>query len=250
MPWGELKKEDLIKAGLDPDAFKAANEKIDKAASKDDVAELKSTLATTQETLKNLEASLRTISTRGGGSEDGGEGGDNGGRKKEDPPPRGQGPVQIDPLEFMENPTEAVRKIMSEGLGPVTLHTLNVAADMAYNMARQRLPHFDKFEPEIKEMWNKYTPGQKGKPDELIENIYNLVRGRHLDEILTDSNKKEGKYNLVQSGGSSVISRAGGGQDNAAKPEDLLSDKEKEVAARFGLTPKEWAEQKGGLKYV
>jgi hypothetical protein len=138
---------------------------------------------------------------------------------------------------------------MSEGITPVTLHTLNVAADMAYNMARQRLPHFEKFEPEIRELWNKYTPQQKGQPTELVENLYNLVRGRHLDEILTDSNKKEGKYNLVQSGGTTVMRQAGG-EGKSANPEDDLSARELEVAAKFGLTPKEWAEQKGGLKYV
>jgi hypothetical protein len=244
MPWGELKKEDLIKAGLDPDAFKAANDKIDKAASKDDVAELKSTLATTQQTLKDLEASLRTITERKPAGENG-DGGD--GKPKE--PVTAKGPIQIDPLEFMEDPTGSVRKIVSEGMYPITLHTLNVAADMAYNMAKQRLPHFDKFEPEIKDLWDKYTPQQKGKPGELIENLYNLVRGRHVDDILTDTAKKEGKFNLVQSGGTSVI-RSAGGPSNDAKPEDNLTPKELEVAAKFGLSPKEWAEQKGGLKYV
>lgn len=248
MAWGELKKEDLIKAGLDPDAFKTASEKIEKAASKDDVTELKNSLTTTQNTLKELQTTLQTLAS-GGGKKDGDNGGgdDTGGRKDE--PRRSAGPLKIDPLEFMEDPEGSVRKIMGEGLAPVTLHTLNVAADMAYNLARQRLPHFEKFEPEIKEIWGKYGPAQKGKPEELIENIYNLVRGRHLDEIMTDSNKKEGKYNLVQSGGTSIINRPGG-QDSGRKPEDDLTPKELEVAARFGFTPKEWAEQKGGLKYV
>lgn len=245
MAWGELKKEDLIKMGVDPDQLKTISDKVATAASKDDITELKNTLTTTQNTLKELENSLRTLNERRPAN----DGGDNGGGKK-DEPPQHRGPVNIDPLEFMEDPAGSVRKIMSEGLAPVTLHTLNVAADMAYNMARQRLPHFEKFEPEIKELWNTYGPAQKGKPDELITNLYNLVRGRHMDEILTDSNKKEGKYNLVQSGGTSVMSRAGGSGGPEAKPEDSLTPKELEVAARFGLTPKEWAEQKGGLKYV
>lgn len=250
MAWGELKKEDLIKAGLDPDAFKAASDKIDKAASKDDITELRNTLATTQQTLKDLETSLRnaTAAKSNGEGGEGDRGGERGGEHREEP--RRQQGLQIDPLEFMEDPQGAVRKLMSEGLGPVTLHTLNVAADMAYNMARQRLPHFDKFEPEIKALWDKYGPQQKGNPTELVENLYNLVRGRHVDEIITDSNKKDGKYNLVQSGGTSVMARAGGGDGKPPNPEDDLSPKELEVAAKFGLTPKEWAEQKGGLKYV
>jgi hypothetical protein len=256
MAWGELKKEDLVKAGLDPDSFKSMSDKIATAASKADVDEIKGTLTTTQETLKNLEATLRNLSAGGGqdsprnqdqNNSDNNQNNNSQNNRGQNNGP--QGPVKIDPLEFMENPTDSVRRIMGEAITPLTLHSLNIAAEMSYNMARQRLPHFEKFEPEIKELWNKYTPGQKQKPDELIENLYNLVRGRHMDEIMTDTNKKEGKYNMIQSGGSSIVSRPGG-ETSGRKPEDDLTPKELEVAARFGLTPKEWAEQKQGLKYV
>lgn len=254
MAWGDLKKEDLVKAGLDPDQFKTVSEKIEKAASKDDITELKNALATTQETLKTLEASLRTVAAAGGSPADSSrhqnQDDQNGGRQQQQPQGGPQGPITIDPLEFMENPTAAVRRIMSEGVTPITLHTLNVAAEMSYNMAKQRLPHFERFEAEIKELWQKYTPQQKGKPDELIENLYNLVRGRHLDEIMTDTNKKEGKYNLVQAGGTSVIGRNAGGESGGRKPEDDLSPRELEIAGRFDMTPEEWQKQKGGLKYV
>lgn len=250
MPWGELKREDLKNAGLDPDEFKKVSDKIATAATQDDINALKNSLTETQNTLKELGNTLQTLATKpnsdggnkdqsGGGNSGGGGNGGNGGPQ----------PLKIDPLEFMEDPQTAVRRLTQEALAPVTLHTLNVAADMAYNMARQRLPHFDKFEAEIKGLWDKYTPLQKGKPDELIENIYNLVRGRHLDEIITDSNKKEGKYNLVQSGGTTVMGPAGGG-GGSRKPEEDLSPKELEIAARFGMTPEQWAKEKGGLKYV
>lgn len=244
MAWGDLKKEDLVKAGLDPDAINALSEKVSKAATTDDVTALKTSLETTQNTLKELQTTLQTLAAKptaeGGGGKPAGE---------SQPQPQ-NGPIKIDPLEFMEDPTNSVRRIMSEGITPITLHTLNVAAEMSYNMARQRLPHFERFEAEIKELWNKYTPAQKGKPDELVENLYNLVRGRHLDEIMTDTNKKEGKYNLVQAGGTSVMSRNAGGESGGRKLEDDLSPKELEIAGRFGMTPEEWAKQKGGLKYV
>jgi len=244
MAWGELKKEDLVKAGVDPDAISQLSTKINSAATKADVDELKTTLSTTQETLRKLEGTLTALATSRG------EGGDNGGGDKKETPPANQpGPMKIDPLEFMEDPQGSVRKLINESVAPVTLHTLNVAAEMEYNLAKQRLPYFDRFEPEIKELWNKYAPAQKVKAGELIENLYNLVRGRHLDEIMTDTNKKEGKYNLVQSGGTSVVGRPGG-VDSNRKPEDDLTEKEKSIAAQFGMTPAEWAAQKGGLKYV
>jgi hypothetical protein len=250
MPWGELKKEDLVKAGLDPDNVSAMSTKINNAASKDDVNELKTALASTQETLKNLENSLRGLATaKEGNSDDGNRDNQNQNRDQNQNRNQGPQPVNIDPLQFMEDPQGAVRRLVNEGLGPITMHSLNVAAEMAYSNAKQRLPHFVKFEPEIKELWDKYGPTQKGNATELIENLYNLVRGRHMDEILTDTNKRDGKYNLVQSGGTSVVGRAGSGSSDR-KPEDDLDPKEIEIAARFGMTPKEWAEQKGGLKYV
>lgn len=242
MAWGKMEKEDLKNLGLDPDAIKLMSDKLTTAASKTDVDELKNSVAQTQNTLKELENTLKALATS--------RTTDGGGERKEEPKPTtGPQPLQIDPLEFMEDPQASVRKLVNEQIAPVTLHTLNVAADMAYNMAKQQLPYFDKFEKEIKDIWDKYGPAQKGKPGELIENIYNLVKGRHMDEIMTDTAKKEGRYNLVQSGGTSVTGRPGG-DGKPSNPEDLLTDKEKEVAARFGLTPKEWAEQKGGLKYV
>lgn len=242
MAWGDIKKEDLIKAGLDPDQITIMSEKLNKAASTDDVNELKGAVATTQNTLRELQNTLQTLAAQRNA-----EGGNEGRQPTErHVQPNQAEPVKIDPLEFMEDPTSAVRKIMSEGITPITLHTLNVAAEMSYNLARQKLPHFEKFEGEIREIWNKYTPGQKGKPDELIENIYNLVRGRHLDEIMTDTNKKEGKYNMIQPGGSTVVSAGGGSR----KDDEDLTPKELEVAGRFGMTPEEWKKQKGGLKYV
>ena len=248
MAWGELKKEDLVKVGVDPDALKAMGDKINDAASKNDITELKTTLASTQETLRALENSLRTVAAAKEGDQN-----DQNDQNRNRPQNQNSGqpqPVNIDPLAFMEDPQGSVRRLVSEAMGPTILHSLNVAAELAYNQARQRLPYFEKFESEIKELWNKYTPGQKGKPDELIENLYNLVRGRHLDEIMTDTNKKDGKYNLVQSGGTTVMSRVSGDGGSGRKPEDDLTEQERATAARFGMTPAEWAAQKGNLKYV
>jgi phage I-like protein len=64
---------------------------------------------------------------------------------------------------------------------------------------------------------------------------------------MTDTNKREGKYNFVQSGGSSS---ATGTKKPDAKPEDELTKEEMIAASRFGMTPAEYAEQKGKLRYA
>ena len=147
----------------------------------------------------------------------------------------------------MEDPVGNIKKLLQEVQAPVALHSMSVAADVAYDAAKRNLPYFDKFDEEIKTIWNKYPVQTKTNPRELIENIYLLVKGKHVDDIITDTNKKEGKYNLVQSGGTQVIRQA---NTPESKPEDSLSQDELRQAAKFGMTPAEWAAAKAGLKYA
>jgi hypothetical protein len=175
------------------------------------------------------------------------DGGNNNGgnnNRQNDPPPD---PFNIDPVSFMEDPSGNIKKIVQASIAGTQLHTLGVAADMAYQNAKNTLPHFALFEDEIKKEWDKYQIVQKGKPNELIENIYYLVKGRHADEIATDTAKKEGKYNIIQAGGTTVIRK-----DNSStgKPEDSLTPEELKIATKWGMTPEDYAKSKGGLKYV
>src|SRR5215475_3113562 len=117
MPWGELKKEDLIKAGLNPDDISTLSGKIANAATKDDITELKNSLQTTVDALKTLETSFRQSSTprsEGNSDGDGNRGNDNGNQNKGNP--NQPQPLNIDPLAFMEDPQGSVRRLANEML--------------------------------------------------------------------------------------------------------------------------------------
>jgi len=151
--------------------------------------------------------------------------------------------------EFMADPIAAVRKQVIEGTQDVRAHSMQMAADLAYDNARRSLPHFSipAVADEIKAEWDKYPIQVKGNPQVLIKNIYDMVIGRHLDEIRMDSDKKDGKYNIFQSGGST---RVNGDLTPSKKPEDSLTQKELAAAKAFGISPEEYAKTKGDMSYV
>jgi hypothetical protein len=232
MPWGELKLEDLKKAGVDPDKIKALEDKLNTVASKEDVDAQKTALQSIQDSLRALTDKVNMAAPVG----------DKPPEVRNDPPPD---PFNIDPVAFMEDPAGNIKRMVQTSVAGVQLHSLNVAADLAYNTAKASLPYFQVFEKEIKEEWDRFTPVQKGQPQQLIENIYNLVKGRHLDEIMTDTNKKEGKYNIIQSGGTSLITPT-----TPNKKDEPLSADEQAAMRKFGMNEDEWRASKGGLKYV
>jgi len=251
MAWGrKLEKQDLVDAGLNLDDL---NTKITSAATKADVDEIKTTVSGFADSLKELGNRLQSLSeSRTSDSGDNSRGGDNSGggsnnSSSNTPPDPLAG---LDAVTFMENPVEAVKRIQNVASAPIVAHSLQMACNFAYNEAKRTLPNFGMFEEEIKKEWDAYPLNAKGAdPDKLIKNLYDLVRGRHVDDIMTDTNKKEGKYNFVQSGASGGTG-ASGNKGPQTKPEDLLTPEELKQAARFDMTPAEYAEQKGKLRYA
>lgn len=248
MVWGrKLEKQDLTDAGLNLDEITT---KINSAATKEDVDAIKNTVSGYADTLKDLGNKLQELAARPVGTND-----DNGnnstrgnntndGRQNNDPL------ADIDSVSFMEDPVSATKRITAAAVTGVQLHSLQMACDIAYDEAKRTLPNFDVFADEIKKEWETYPVPARGiDPRKLIKNLYDLVRGRHVDEITTDTNKREGKYNMVQSvrsSGTPDLNKGGASQ----KPEDNLTQEELNIAARFGMTPEDYAKSKGGLKYV
>jgi hypothetical protein len=239
MAWGQMSKEQLKELGVDPDKIAALETKLGNVVTKEELATATSSLTEIRDSIAALTQKVNTPVER----VDNNNGGNNGGNNDQQRTTVVD-PYAVDPVEFMENPGEHIKKMVQQQVAGVQLHSISLAAEMAYNTAKNSLPYFKVFEEEIKKEWDKYTPVQKGNPQVLIDNIYNLIKGRHLDEIITDTNKKEGKYNIVQSGGTSVI------RPTTTEKKEELTDAELIAAKKFGMTPEEWNASKGGLKYV
>jgi hypothetical protein len=107
---------------------------------------------------------------------------------------------------------------------------------------------------EIENEWKSYKPEQFAAnkdfdPDALLGKIINMVKGNHMDEINRDTEKKEGKYNMVASstgGGGGNTNVGGGGGDK--KPEEQLTTVELKQAQRYGMTAKEWIDQRTAME--
>lgn len=239
----ETTKEDLKKLGLDTDELNTKLAKLDSLPSEDSIVTKvqasMNELITNQ--FKEMENRLRGGQrTENNNNNNNNENNNNNNNNEND--------NAVSAVEFLDDPVKFSKRIATEATQDIRLHSVKLAADMAYQQAQNTMPHFaiSAIADEIKTEWDKYPPQLKTNPEALIKNLYSMVIGRHIDEIRTDTNKKEGKYNLIQGGGVNRIIN----NDPIRKPEDLLTPEELKAAASFGYTAQEYAEQKGKLKYA
>lgn len=235
----ELTKDDLIKAGLNPDdlAELKAN-----GVKKADLDTLKTELATSvTDMIKNQFAELET---------------------KLAPKPivnnnnnnkTAEEIAEEENAEMLSNPSAYVNKKLSQSVMFTATENTRLRMQIAYNNAKASLRGFKNtaLATEIDEEWKKYKPEQfaankEFDPEQLILKIHNMVMGNHIDEIQRDTDKKDGKYNLVASS-----SGGGGGNFNTNNNTNtnnenkiVLSDIEKAQAKKYGMTEEEWIKQK------
>ena len=248
MAWGkgELTAEDLKKAGLDPAdlAELKAN-----GVKKTDIETLKTELGTSLTTsmtelitnqFKELEGKLKPVNNNNNNNNNN----DN----------------QVDEnTEFLSDPAGFMNKKLNQSAAFTLVQATKMRMDLALDRAKSNLKGFKntKLSDEILQEWNTYTPevcamwrDKDGKPnfdpDSMLKKVHDMVIGRHADEINHDTNKREGVYNLVASG-----SGGGGGggvtsnDEHKKTPEELMTDEDKAMAARYGMTPKQWVEADG-----
>jgi hypothetical protein len=241
---GKMTVEDLKALGLDPADITAIKSGL---VSEDKIKQLiaesnTNTMAEMQKMFTDLETKLRPQSgNKDGNNNNNGDDINNGNN--------GGGDNTNDLTDYMADPIAATKKLIADGTKNIAAHSMQIAADMAYENAARSLPHFkiQAIADEVKTEWDKYPIQVKGNPAVLIRNIYDMVVGRHLEEIRIDTDKKDGKYNLFQSGGANRVT------DNSIpskKPEDLLTPEEEKAAAAFGLTKEDYAKQKGTMRFV
>lgn len=238
MAFGKVTAADLKEAGLDPEEFKKL---IGSSATKEELTTMKTSLTTdiTSTLTQTIKDEMASLETRLRSTPD----------KSNQNQNQNQLQNELTPEDFISDPVAATRKIANESAAAVLGEQRKMAASYAYEKA-QSFPYMGivAIKEEVDNEWKKFNPIMMATPDILIRNIYDMVVGRHTVEIQQDTAKKEGKYNLVATGGggSSTINPG----SSIRKPEELLTPEELKQAAMFGKTPAEWAEAKGKLRYV
>jgi hypothetical protein len=240
----ELTAEDLKKAGLDPaDLAEMKANGVKKA----DLDTFKTELSTSiAEQIKNsmqeLETKLRPQPIKK-------EGEDQNNNNKDQ---------QVDEnADFYNSPTDYIKKQMNQGVAFTAIQTTKIRMDLAMDRARAMLKGFknDTLRKEIEDEWAQYKPEHLAMqkdfdPDKLITKIHNMVMGNHMEEINTDTAKREGKFNMVMSGngGGGGNHNVGGGDNSNKKPEDQLTPVELKQASRYNMTAQEWLDQKKSME--
>ena len=240
MAFGKITKQDLVDAGLDPDKIKEYQEK---GVTKDDLTAMSTALegkltTTVTDLIKNsfteLETKLRTPVKK--------EGDDNNNQNREEKPD--------EQTEFLTDPVAFVNKKSGAVYGAAAIELKKMTRDLAWKEGLRTLKGMGNstIKTEIEEEWKKYPPEKMAQfgtdPSLCLQQIHDMILGKHHDEIMQDNNKKDGKYNLVHSGAGSSTGNTGvvnNTSSNDGKP--VLTDAEKAQAKKFGMTDDEWIKQ-------
>lgn len=239
MAFGKISKQDLIDAGLDPDKIKEYQEK---GVTKDDITALKTELATSVTDLikaqfTELETKLKPQTVKVEDNID---------------PNKTKTPEELEmerQNEFLTNPTAYVDKRVGSLGMQAAVEFKKLSRDLAYKDASREMRGFKNstLKTEIDEEWKKYTPEVMARnnadPSTLIQQVHDMVMGRHQEEIIQDRDKKDGKYSFVQSGGGGGTGSVGGGGGGSSDKTEVLSEAEKALAKKFGMTEDEWKQQ-------
>jgi len=235
MPFGskeKITKEDLIELGLDPALLKELKEK---GVTKEMLDTMKTELTTTM--TDQIKAGFTELENKLKPQP----------RTNDDKGNNGNDDTPDDITRFATDPTKFVKDEVNNLRGQAAVEIMKTRRDIALSNAQNTLKGFKNTalsEEIMKELDEKYDAVKMVRygsdPVALIKSVHDMVLGRHHDEILQDSQKKDGKYNLVHSG-SSVTNNNNNRQSTDNKP--VISDQDRIQMAKFGMTEAEWIQQ-------
>lgn len=239
MAFGKITKEDLVAAGLDPDKLAEFQAKgVTKEMLDALEAKMTTTIADTIKTqFAELEGKLKppttTTTTTTNNS-----GGDN-----KLPTP------EEEMADYLANPTDYINRKTAMGHAATIIENKKLLRSLAYKNAINTLPGMKNaaIKEEVDKEWEKYTPElfarNNGDPEKVLEQVYHMIMGKHMDDITRDANKKDGKYNIIQGGGSSSSFTTSTSTSTTDDGKPKLTEAEKAVASKFGMSEDEWIKQ-------
>lgn len=150
--------------------------------------------------------------------------------------------------DFLIDPDAAMEHRIKNGIGKdvdsIKLATAGLQADFNLSIFRASHSDFKLYEKEFNEMWVKMHPAAKAQPN-VIDNIYNMLRGRHLEDTLRDTAAGKGTFH-IEVGGESGNKDIGEGDKTKPK----LTDEEKQIAKAWDMTDAEYASERDGIVYA
>lgn len=223
LPWMKNKETEELEISLPDEVQK----KLDGAASKEDVAEIKNTLAEFQKSIQSISLNAAQEAEERKKAAD---------RKaaEEATKKSAETDEEINEL-FLNNPAEAMRRVMQGNMGARDTALMRT---MATNLRRETFENADKYKfytGKIKEEVDKLINQQdlKAQNDStVLEHAYFSVLGQHLDEITEGKLKSR----FAASEGGSHSSGDIDKKETDRKGPRKLDDDEKKAAKMLGFS--------------
>lgn len=165
---------------------------------------------------------------------------------------------QEEPADWLTDPEKAATQRISAAVAPVAQVAMNSARITARLVAEQRLLSNDQlngtmnarffaaWSGEIDAIAKNTNPVQLSVPEGWLT-IFDIVKGRHADELM-DVEKRKKQYSFLESGRSSSVTTS---NDNTNKPaKDQLTEQELKVCQNMKITPEKYLERKRAMTYV
>lgn len=155
--------------------------------------------------------------------------------QKAAPPPKTEEELKRErEKEFFTDPISFLEKHQAERLAPIVNQYFEDQAKLQREFARQRIgeKEFRKFEKRIDELVQGVPVAQRARP-ETWDIAYTVALGEEVRKTMAEKAIKEGYY---------VETEAGAPKETEKKP--TLTDEERKVAARFGMSEEDYIKWK------
>jgi hypothetical protein len=133
--------------------------------------------------------------------------------------------------EFFSNPIEFQNKLFQERMKPLVGQFYQTQEQVQKEFARKRLEDFDKYEKDIDGIMRNVPPELKANP-QTWDLAYNIVLGQEYRKHIKETKAKSGMFTET------------GSAPKPASTKPTLTDEERSVASKFGMTEEEWLEWK------
>jgi hypothetical protein len=161
--------------------------------------------------------------------------------------------------QILENPDAAITTKVNELTAPLTHLTIQNNAQTARMLAQQQLNNTDlasggkSMDGRLFQAWSQEIDAEAGKykPIQLITpqawlGIFYYLKGTHADELRDPETRKK-KYNFLEPTSSGI---APASREEKKTGAEGLTDEEKRIAGRMGVTPEAYAKRKEAMQYV
>lgn len=239
MAFGAKTKEEILKElfpGKTEAELKAMVDSFDTLKAKADKAtQLETDLATSNTELANTRVKLQELEGRNGNNNNNSNNNNNNNNNNQNERPRWD---------------EDADAAFNDRVTPILGQNLQFQADMVYERVTEKLqatePLFAKLKAEFDEEL-KNSPLTARANKKYVENCFNVVYGRHREEIRRDQLAGSGTF-FVETG----RNQAGGNNNNNNQNDatKILSEEEKREARKFGLTDEQWLKTRNAIKFV